>query len=181
MLTHRNQALVKLLRIGHVEVARQHQVFRRPATSAKERMAHTQRIAPRGPIPQMPHVILCTKVVLGFYRRNVVRKNVTVSLKLLVLLESIFKDPVQGIGFHASFAKHVRLARWHVELDSRHSSPVLAAITLFLHQKEKLVIAIKRSAVFLGEVFQWLFQPHLGHSAFVFDQLAHLKVLAKNP
>ena len=136
MLPHRDEAVVQLHRVGHVEIPRQHQVPRRPWTAPEIGMAGAETIAARRAVAQVPEVEFRAEIKALLDRFRELRMNCPVGDLRLVLLQQLPENSVERIGLDVALAEHERLARRHVELNAGGARAVLAAVVLFLHQQE---------------------------------------------
>ena len=180
MLADRDEAVVQLHRVGHVEIPGQHQVSRRPRAAPEERVARTQAVAAGGAVAEMSEVDLRSEVEVLFDRVGELRMDRAVGDLLAILLKEFLEDPVERVRLDVALAEHERLARRDVELHTRHTRAILSAVVLLLHQQKQLEEAPKRRAVFLliiGERFE---QPHKRHAAFVSDEIAHVGLVRRS-
>ncbi len=173
VLAHADERLVQLLGVGHVEVAAEREVARRPGRTAEIRVTRGDVVTARGAVAQVADEQLASEIEVFFDRVGELGVDLAGGLLLFVLGEQDLEDFVERVGLHAALAKHERIARRDVEFHAGHARAVLAAVVLLFHEEEELGETPERRAVFFLVVGEGLQEPDQRYAAFVGDLVGH--------
>ena len=93
MLSHRNEPVIQLTRVGHVEIASHHQVLGRPVVLPEKGMTRAFAVSTGSPVTEMSDIQLPAKVKMMLDGCGLALVNHTDFLQRVVLSEGFLEDP----------------------------------------------------------------------------------------
>ena len=156
-----------LVDVGHVEVAAQHQVARRPVVAAQERVYIFHAALARGAVAQMAHIQLA-------HKRQVDGRS-AVHQRVVDVVADAAEDLADGIAALGALAIDIFLAWSGVRVDAAHTGRLLTAVVLLLHQQVQQVQAIQIGSILVFVILQGLAQLDHCDAAFVFQLFGHCR------
>ncbi len=134
VLTTLNQLLIQFLHIGKIEISGYHEVFTRPVTFPKIRMAGIGTIFSRCTIAQMAQEDFPTIVKVLF---NGFRKLVKSTPPFHHFTKGFVLSPKyfgQSFTTCATLPKHEGFPNWHIQFHRTNTRSILPAVVLLFHQ-----------------------------------------------
>ena len=167
MLSPLHNIVHNLVHVGQVEIACQRQVPAPPVIATQKRMQIRHAGTTGRAVSQMPHIHLSDKRPLLFH---------CLWLPASEIIDSTMhrrKNILYCSRSFRPFPENILLARSGIQLDRRHSCPLLSAIVLLLHQQIELTQSPKGIPVFLPVIIQRLQQPHHGNPTLMLYCVTH--------
>ena len=168
-----NHSLVQFRRIGHVEVAQNHQGAGRPVGAAQVGVAGTFVKEAGGAVAEMPHQDFPAVVEVVFDICRILQIDLAAANFFIELLDLPVEDARKGVFAGVPGAEQIRLPQGHVQLDAAYARAVLSAVVLLFHQDEQFVERPEGGAVFILKIRERLKQTNGGYAALVFKKIAH--------